>query len=88
MSKQVANIIESVLMTCGIVVSLADIQQILSIIILVLDVCWILFRCGYGIYQKIKTNRIEEIGDDIKTAHDELTSIKDSIPSGEEDGKK
>lgn len=87
MSKQVSNIIESVLLTLGITISLADIQQILSIIILVLDVCWILFRLGMKIYEKIKTNRIDEIGDDIKDAKDGINDIKESIPKGDEHGK-
>lgn len=90
----VLNVIEDVLIGVGIAVSLTDIQQILSIIILVFNVCWILFKVGYKIYEHVKTGNIKAIGDEIKTGADELQTLSDSLPKEQkqeredsEDGK-
>ena len=89
---KVTNVIENVLIGTGIAVSLIDIQQWLSIILLVLDVCWILGKLGFKIYTSIKEKKYEETVDAIKTAHDELEDVqktlensekKDEIPHGD-----
>ena len=73
------EIIEDVLIATGITISLSDIHQILSIIILVVDVVWILFKCGLKIYQKIKEKKYSEIAEDIKTASEELKELDNQI---------
>ena len=74
------SIIEDVLIGCGITVSLMDIQQVLSIILLVFNVLWILWKFGYKIYQSVKNKQPEEIGNAIEDAKDELEQLtgKDS----------
>ena len=82
---KVTSIIEDVLIGVGIAVSISDIQQVLSIILLVFNVCWILFKFGYKIYERIKNKQIKEIGDDIKETHDELETLSDSLKDSEQE---
>ena len=81
--KQITNIIEDVLIASGIAISLADIQQILSIIILVLDVVWILTKLGIKIYQHAKNKDIQAIADDIKESKDELEQLNNGLSNKE-----
>ena len=77
---KVQTIIEDSLIACGITVSLVDIHQVLSIILLVFNVLWILWKFGYRVYTHIKEKKYVEIGDDIKDTKDELEKLsgKDS----------
>lgn len=77
--KQITNVIEDVLIASGIAISLADIQQVLSIIILVLDVVWILSKLGIKIYQRVKNKDYESIADDIKDSKDELEDLSNGL---------
>ena len=72
---KIQNIIEDVLIGCGITISLIDIQQVLSIILLVFNVLWILWKFGFKVYTHIKNKKYEEIGNDIKDAKDEFEQI-------------
>lgn len=71
---QTTDIVDGFLIVGGLTISLQDIQQILSIIILVVDIIWILFKCGYKTYKHIKNggdpsdmdNDIEKAKEDIK----------------------
>ena len=87
MTNKIANAIESVLIGSGVVVSLTDIQNILSIVLLCIDVAWILFRCGYSIYKKVKEKRYEEIEQDIKDASEQLHDIEEHL-NDKSDGDK
>ena len=82
---KVTTVIEDVLIGCGIAVSLVDIQQWLSIVLLVLDVCWIIGKLAIKIYNGIKNKQYDEVVDGIKTAHDELEDVQKTI---EESDKK
>ena len=76
------SLIEDVLIACGISVSLMDIQQILSIILLVFNVLWILWKFGVRVYNHIKNKQYQEIGNDIEDAKNELETLtgdKDSV---------
>lgn len=76
---KITNVIDDVLIATGITISLADIHQILSIIILILNVAWILTKLGIKIYQKVKQKKYGEIAEDIQTAKDELTEVDNSL---------
>lgn len=82
---KIQNIIEDVLIACGVSISLVNIQQTLSIILLCFNVAWILFKFGYKIYERIKSKQYKEIADDIKTAHDELKDLSDKIDDSKGD---
>lgn len=62
-------------------IALANIQEILSIIILVLSILNILINMGIKIYGKIKSKKYDEISKDITKAIDDLKEL-------EKEGKK
>ena len=78
------SIIEDVLIGCGITISLIDIQQILSIILLVFNVLWILVKFGMKLYDHIKAKNYTQIADDIKETKDELEQLNDKIDSNKD----
>lgn len=78
---KVYNVIEDVLIATGIAVSLTDIQQVLSIIILCMNVVWILVKVGIKIYQHYKEKNIQAIADDIKNGADELEDLNKKVGS-------
>ena len=89
MGKIPYNVIDGVLIATGISISLADIHQILSIIILVLNVSWILAKLIIKVIQKIKSGKdIETISDDIKDAKDELEHLDNQIEQKDSNGDK
>lgn len=81
------NVIEDVLIACGVTISLLDIQQILSIILLVFNVVWILVKFGLRVYEHIKNKNVQAIANDIKDAKDELETLKDSIDDSQDKKK-
>ena len=85
MNNVTKNVIENCLIGLGITVSLVDIQSVLSIILLVVDVIWIMWKVGFQIYKHVKSGQYEEIENDIKIAHDELDKLTNKEDSN---GKK
>ena len=81
---KIQSIIEDVMIATGITVSLVDIQQILSIILLVFNVVWILIKCGIKVYEKFKKKDYKGIANDIKETTDELQTLSDSIKDDSE----
>ena len=57
--------------------ALVNIEQILSIIILILSILNILINMGIKIYIRIKNKQIEKIPNDIKEASDEIEKLKE-----------
>lgn len=57
-------------------IALANIQEILSIIILVLSIANILFNASIKIYSKIKNKKYDKIPNDINEASEELEKLK------------
>lgn len=57
--------------------ALSNIQDMLSIIILILSIANILYNLGYKIYNHIKNKRFDMIDDDIENAKNELTDLKE-----------
>lgn len=78
------SLIEDVLIGVGITVSLIDIQQVLSIILLVFNVLWILWKFGYKVYTHIKQKDYAQIGDDIEDVKDELEHLTNKDSKGEQ----
>ena len=75
--KNTFNVIEDVLIGMGITVSLIDIQQILSIVLIVLNVCMILVKVGLKIYEHVKTRKYDQIDDDLKEGIDGIEKIQE-----------
>lgn len=56
--------------------ALANIQEILSIIILVISILNILVNMSIKIYNKIKANKYDEIPNDINEASEQLENLQ------------
>lgn len=56
---------------------LANIQTILGIILLVLSILSILFKCVLSIYTHIKNKEYKEIADELDKAKEEIEKLKD-----------
>ena len=78
-NKTLTNVLEDISIALGVAISIEQIETILGIIILVIQIVWILWKCGVSIYHKIKEKRYSEIGEDIKQVQDELTNLKDQV---------
>ena len=78
---KIKSIIEDVLIGGGIAISLVDIQQLLSIILLVFNVLWLLTKFGIKIYERIKNKQYKEIAEDIKETTDELEDLSHKVDS-------
>lgn len=63
----------------GLTYSIANIKEILGIIILVLSILSALYKLGVTIYTKIKTKKFNEISKEIENAKEELEEIKNNI---------
>lgn len=70
--------IESGLNIISIVVSVQNIYNILSIILLCLSIASIIWRLIYQIYNRIKHKEYDKIDNDIKKATDDLNKINDN----------
>ena len=84
---KVQSIIEDVIIGCGITVSLLDIQQTLSIILLVFNVLWILWKFGYKIYTHFRNKEFDKIESDIKDAKDEIEDLVNKTNNEDSDKK-
>ena len=78
-NKTLPNVLEDISIALGVAISIEQIETILGIIILVIQIVWILWKCGVSIYNKIKEKRYSEIGEDIKQVQDELSNLKDQV---------
>ncbi len=78
---KIQSIIEDVLITSGIAVSMVDIHQILSIILLVFNVLWLLAKFGIKVYEHIKNKQYKEIAEDIKETKDGLEDLSHKVDS-------
>ena len=69
------------------VISIADIQNVISIIMLSIQVCYILFKFATSVYQNFKNNKIGEVKNDVKETMDELNKLKDELEKAKDGGK-
>lgn len=68
------DLIDGGLILTGIGISLSDLQNILSIVILVLDICWIIFKIIRKIYPKL-----QKYLEDRKLSKEEIEDLKNDI---------
>jgi len=69
-----SDIVDNGLILSSLGISLSDLHNILSIVILVLDICWIIFKIIRKIYPKLK-----EYLKDRKLSKDEIDDLKNDI---------
>ena len=72
------NVVEDVLIGAGIAVSLIDLQTILGIVLLVVQLCLILFKGGKRVYDAIKNKDAKEIEDALNDTKEQIESLKDN----------
>lgn len=72
---KVENIVEDVAIATGTAISLVDIQQVLSIILLVFNVLWITVKMVTKVINHYKEKNLQAIADDVKDARDEIEKL-------------
>lgn len=89
MNMKLEKMIDTFLTTIGLTYGLAQIHEILGIVILVLNICWMISRLAYNIYVKTKNKDFKGIEEDVNKTLEDLSNIKDSIEQKEkkEDGE-
>ena len=70
----------------GIAVSVTDLNQVLNLVLLVVSVASILFRCGYKVYRLIKERRVEDAIVVVDEAKDEITEIVNKTKGESDEG--
>ena len=83
----VKDVIEDVMIATGVSVSLVDIQQILSVVLLIFNVIWICIKSGVKIYHHIKDKRYDQIDDTVKDAIDNIEKITNQDKKNDSTGK-
>lgn len=79
---------ENALVCVGLTIGIANIKDILGIVLILLQVAIILYKAGVSIYKKVKARKYEDILADLDKAQKELEELKNSLPDKEEhDGR-
>ena len=73
--KDYNDVISTVLGTIGISVSVQDIHETLSIILIIISIVNILWGCGWRIYKHVKNKEYDQIDDEIEKATNELDEL-------------
>lgn len=83
--------VDNALIAIGLAFAISDIESILGIIILIVQLVWILAKAVIRIYHAIKEKNGKEVTDSIKDLSEDLTDLKNNLPSqkkeGDDDGK-
>ena len=78
------NIFEDVLIGLGLTVSISDLQNFLSVILLIFNIMWILIKFGVRVYNHIKNKDYAYIEKDVKETKEELEKLKNKSQSMKE----
>ena len=86
-----SKFVDNALIAIGLAFAISDIESILGIIILIVQLVWILAKAIVRIYHAVKEKNGKEVTDSIKDLSDDLTDLKNNLPSqkkeGDDDGK-
>lgn len=74
-----------ILSAVGVAWSIQDLQNIVSLILLIISLINILWKTGYNIYTKIKNNKVDEISEDISKCKDEIQQLQENINNKKEE---
>ena len=88
MKTNVMNYVEDGVIVAGVSYGIAEIKNILGIVLLVLNICLILYKCIYGIVTHVKNKRYDQIDDEIQNAIDSIEDKKKELDSQENDNGK
>lgn len=75
---------ENVLVGVGLTIGIANIKDILGIILIALQVSIILYKTCVSIYKKVQARKYDDILADLDKAQTELEELKNSLPDKEE----
>lgn len=79
---------EDTLVGVGLTIGIANIKDILGIVLIALQVAIILYKTGVSIYKKVQARNYNDILADLDKAQKELEELKNSLPDkGEHDGR-
>lgn len=79
---------EDALVGVGLTIGIANIKDILGIVLIALQVAIILYKTGVSIYKKVQARNYNDILADLDKAQKELEELKNSLPDKEEhDGR-
>lgn len=80
--------VENALVGVGLTIGIANIKDILGIVLIALQVAIILYKTGVSIYKKVQARNYDDILADLDKAQKELEELKNSLPDKEEhDGR-
>ena len=77
--------VENALVGVGLTIGIANIKDILGIVLIALQVAIILYKTGVSIYKKVQARNYDDILADLDKAQKELEELKNSLPDKEED---
>lgn len=84
----ILNKFENILMGAALTIGIANIKEILGIVLIALQVAIILYKAGVSIYKKVQARKYDDILADLDKAQKELEELKNSLPDKEEhDGR-
>lgn len=80
--------VEDTLVGVGLTIGLANIKDILGIVLIVLQGSIILYKACVSIYKKVQDRKYDDILADLDKAQKELEELKNSLPDKEKhDGR-
>lgn len=80
--------VENALVGVGLTIGIANIKDILGIVLIALQVTIILYKAGVSIYKKVQARNYDDILADLDKAQKELEELKNSLSDKEEhDGR-
>lgn len=77
--------VENVFVGVGLTIGIANIKDVLGIVLIALQVAIILYKAGVSIYKKLQARKYDDILADLDKAQKELEELKNSLPDKEED---
>ena len=86
-AKSIGNVADGIVLTTSTLFSLTDIENVLSIAILIVNVIYVVVKSVLSIIQKIKDKRYQDAVEEINNLKKELVEQKNYISGGDDNGK-
>lgn len=86
-AKSIGNVADVIVLTTSTLFSLTDIENVLSIAILIVNVIYVVVKSALSIIQKIKDKKYQDVVEEINNLKKELVEQKNYINGGDDNGK-
>ena len=86
-AKSIGNVADGIVLTTSTLFSLTDIENVLSIAILIVNVIYVVVKSALSIIQKIKDKKYQDAVEEINNLKKELVEQKNYINGGDDNGK-